>query len=176
MLRIQTDRLDLIAADATLTEAGIEGSEKLSVLLHAQVDAGWPPDDLAEVLPLFLEMLRNDPNRFGWLHWYGILRQPEPVLVGSGGFRGIPDKAGKVEIGYSVNPEFRQRGIASEMVCALSRWAFGQPGVLCIEAETSSDNTGSLGVLHGCGFREFGPGAEAGHIRFILVEEWISMK
>ncbi len=113
------------------------------------------------MLPLFLGMLRDAPGLCGWLHWYGMLREPEPVLVASGGFRGAPDESGMVEIGYSVEPGFRRMGIASEMVRGLAGWAFAQAGVLRIEAETAMDNSGSLGVLRRCGFHEYGPGGEA---------------
>lgn len=162
---VQTARLDLVAADATFTEAEIEGPARLSTLLHARVGSGWPPPDLAEVLPLFLGMLCDDPGLCGWLHWYGVFREPEPVLAASGGFRDGPDESGMVEIGYSMEPAFRGMGIASEMVRGIAGWAFAQR----IEAETAIDNTGSLGVLRRCGFHECGPGGEAGNARYVLV-------
>ena len=44
------------------------------------------------------------------------------ALVGVIGFGGAP-KDGRVVIGYSIAPEFRRRGVASEAVGALVTWA-----------------------------------------------------
>ncbi len=54
------------------------------------------------------------------------------------------------------------------MVRALIGWAFAQPGVLRIVAETIEDNIPSVRLLHRLGFVRTEPAVEPGHIRFVL--------
>ena len=56
-----------------------------------------------------------------------------------------------MEIGYSVLPQWRRRGLAGEMVRALVGWAFRQPGVEWIVARTAQDKPASVRVLLGTG-------------------------
>ena len=87
--------------------------------------------------------------------------------MASGGFKG-PPQDGTVEIGYSVLPQFQGRGYATEMVRALIDWAFAQPGVLRIVAETTENNVASMRLLHRLGFAHTEPAVEPGHIRLVL--------
>jgi RimJ/RimL family protein N-acetyltransferase len=88
------------------------------------------------------------------------------VLCGSVGFKGAPDVAGMVEIGYAVIRSYQGRGIATEMVQALSNWAFRQPGILEIQAEVLPQNLPSLRVLAKAGFVQINKGSENGMLRF----------
>jgi RimJ/RimL family protein N-acetyltransferase len=169
MIRVSTSRLDLIAADLDLAEADAGDRGRFAVLLGAGIPDGWPPGELADARDFFREALRDRPQLHGWLTWYAVLRDPvRPVLVGSVGFKGRPDAAGMVEIGYSVVPEFERRGVATEMVRGLIDWAFGFPEVACIEAETDLANLGSRRVLDKCGFARCGPGLEPSGLRYRL--------
>lgn len=59
-------------------------------------------------------------------------------------------------------------GYAAEMVRALIDWAFTQPGVLRIIAETTDDNAPSMRLLNRLGFARTEPAVEPGHIRLVL--------
>ena len=50
-------------------------------------------------------------------------------------FKGLPEN-GQPEIGYGLLPEYEHQGYATEAVRAACRWAFEQPGVTAVEAET----------------------------------------
>jgi RimJ/RimL family protein N-acetyltransferase len=88
------------------------------------------------------------------------------TLVAGGGYFGPPDEEGTVEIGYSVAPEWRGRGIARELAAALVARAWATPGVRRVVARTDETNAASMAVLHHCGFRCTGPGMEPGSRRF----------
>ena len=81
-------------------------------------------------------------------------------------FKGLPEN-GHPEIGYGLLPEYEHQGYATEAVRAACRWAFGQPGVTAVEAETDPDNAASQAVLHRVGFVPAGVMGEEGP-RFIL--------
>jgi RimJ/RimL family protein N-acetyltransferase len=84
---------------------------------------------------------------WSWTSW------PDDVVFGS---------ASTVEIGYSVIPEARNQGIATECVRALVERSFGFPHLQCVLAQTRDDtNVASTRVLLACGFRRIGPGSES---------------
>ncbi len=174
---IQTRRLTLVPATVALARAEISDHAEFARLLGAIVPDNWPPDLAADVLPLFLERMEAAPDRVGWFSWYGLIRDvgagprapstAPPVLGAGGGFIGPPSE-GEVKIGYSVLPQFQGRGYATEMVGALVRWAFAQPDVAHIAAETEWANPASVAVLAKLGFTAAGPSVDPDGTRFVL--------
>jgi RimJ/RimL family protein N-acetyltransferase len=72
------------------------------------------------------------------------------TVVGAIGFKGGPDDANQVEIGYGITESARGFGYATEAVTALVELASRQ-GVTVI-AETETHNDASERVLQRCGF------------------------
>ncbi|HEY8531787.1 MAG TPA: GNAT family N-acetyltransferase [Limnochorda sp.] len=168
-----TPRLRLVPATLELVQAEMTASASLAQALGAVVPDNWPPEDLADVLPLFLDRLQREPGHTGWYGWYGLLADIAPgklVLGASGGFKGPPED-GEVEIGYAVLPQFQGRGYATEMVLAMTGWALAQPGVERVTAEVMAGNHASIRVLAKAGFQPAGEGEEPGSLRFVLVPE-----
>jgi ribosomal-protein-alanine N-acetyltransferase len=168
---IATARLTLIPATVALARAEIGDRGEFARLLGASVPDNWPPESLADALPLFLGWLEAAPDRIGWFRWYALAAGDSaavPVLVACGGFKG-PPQDGTVEIGYSVLPQFQGRGYATELVGALLRWALGQPGVARVVAETEWANPASVRVLSKAGFAPVGPATKPGGARFELL-------
>ena len=164
---IETARLKLVPATVALARAEIGDRDEFARLLGVSVPDNWPPESLADALPMFLGWLEAAPEPVGWFHWYALAgeRSDGPVLVASGGFKGAPLE-GTAEIGYSVLPQFQGRGFATEMVVGLVRWALEQPGVTQVVAETEWTNPASVRVLTKAGFAPRGPLKEAGIARF----------
>lgn len=167
---IMTDRLTLVPATLALARAELSDRGEFACLLGALVPGNWPPESAADALPMFLSWLEASPDRVGWFGWYALASSGDagpPTLVGGGGFLGPPHD-GAVQIGYSLLPEFQRRGYATEMVVGLVRWAFGQPGVHVIAAETEWANPASVRVLEKVGFRPAGAAAVPGGARYEL--------
>lgn len=165
---IQTSRLLLLPATVALARAELDNRGEFARLLGAAVPESWPPETLADALPVLLCWLEAAPDCVGWFAWYAIAAGDEkdgPVLVGSGGFKG-PPREGTVEIGYSVLPQFQGRGLATELVGGLVRWALRQPGVARVVAETEWANPASVRVLCKVGFVPAGPPTSPAGARF----------
>lgn len=165
---IETDRLKLIPATLDLARAEVSDRDEFARLLNASVPDNWPPESLADALPLFLSWLEAAPDRAGWFGWYALATgdgAAASILVASGGFKG-PPQDGTAEVGYCVLPQFQGRGYATEMVRGLVRWALGQPGVARVVAETEWANPASVRVLSKAGFAPLGPTTEPGGTRF----------
>ena len=71
------------------------------------------------------------------------------------------------EIGYGISKEYRNNGYAAEAVKAVLKWAFDNPGVIAVEAETDPENAASKRVLEKCGFTFNGEMGEEG-LRYII--------
>jgi RimJ/RimL family protein N-acetyltransferase len=83
-----------------------------------------------------------------WIHQIVV----NGVVVGDIGFHGPPGPEKVVEIGYSVVPAWRGRGVASRACGVILQQAW-QDGAEIVIAETDHDNVASQAVLLGNGFR-----------------------
>jgi RimJ/RimL family protein N-acetyltransferase len=151
--RILTPRLELVRATSAILRADLEGPQSLAAALGATVPVpGWPPGEWDEgALRWMLEALESGRCSGGWGSWY-FVRGEDRTLVGAGGFTGIPNEAGTVEIGYSVVESFQRRGYATEAALGLTAYAFAEPAVTRVVAETLPHLDASIGVLHKLGF------------------------
>jgi RimJ/RimL family protein N-acetyltransferase len=169
-LKIETERLELIAETAELAAAEAAGHGELAAALDAEVPGDWPPEGIDDAMALFAAQLRRDPALAGWLSWYWILVDPESghrTLIGCGGFTSPPVDS-TVATGYALLPAYRGQRYATEAVMALAAWAFSHPEVGRVIAETLPDNEPSIRVLQRAGFRRAGKASEPGCLRFIL--------
>lgn len=113
---------------------------------------------LAEGYPIgnhvrsYMESLRRHPRLLGWGVWLVRSKEAAGAIVGDAGFKGNPDIAGAVDIGYGFLPQHRGKGYATEAAGALVAWAF-EHGAGRVTAETLRDNAASIRVLRKSGFR-----------------------
>jgi ribosomal-protein-alanine N-acetyltransferase len=156
---LETDRLDLRPLPAAAAAALPDDREAAGRILGAAIPASWPKADLLDVLPM--QASAGDAERFGI--WVMIERATNGV-VGDIGFLGPPSK-GVVEIGFSVVPERRRLGFASEATAAIVDWALHEPDVDAVVARCDRDNLASIGVLDGAGFARTGEVNDAIHWR-----------
>lgn len=167
---IESDRLTLVAVDDGLIQADLQGRAALAAELSAEVPENWPPDLYQRPAMQFtLDALKNDPRLAGWMFWY-LLKPAEEAseLVGLCGFKGRPDERGSVEIGYSLLPQYRSLGYATEAVSRLVAWAFTHQNVTEVCAETLPHLRQSIRVLEKNGFQLSGAGSEYGVIRYAI--------
>ena len=111
-----------------------------------RIPADWPDAELAELLPVYANRLREDPDALGYGTWV-LVERASRTVVGSAGFLGSPTSEGAVELGYGVHDEHRNRGYATEAARALVAWALVQDGVVQVTARCRPANAASIRVL-----------------------------
>ena len=161
--------MTLVAATSDLLAADLAGREAFSAAIGADVPENWPPE-LYESTAMRAALAQlQDPAEQGWSVWYLLSRKPTaPQVMGICGFKGMPDEAGSVEIGYSVLSQFRVHGYATEAVARLIVWAFSHQNVNEVTAETLPHLQQSIRVMEKNGLSFAGPGSEHGVVRYAL--------
>lgn len=168
-LTIRTARLELIAAEPHVAIAEAAGSRDWFRELQVAPPASWPPPlNDADSVKWFADRIAADPSAVGWYAWYVLGVEGGRALIGNCGFKGRPDVAGSVEIGYSLLPAHQRQGLGTELAAALIAWAFQHAAVTRITAETLPELVGSVRVLEKNGFQGIGRGSAPGLIRFEL--------
>ncbi len=118
------------------------------------------PDSAAELLELRRIQLAADPARAPW-SLRAMVRRDDRVMVGFVNFHGPPGvndiaAADAAELGWTVFPEHRRHGYATEAAERLMEWARAEYGVRRFISSTTPDNAPSLRVHDKLGFRRTG--------------------
>jgi [ribosomal protein S5]-alanine N-acetyltransferase len=151
MITLESERLRLFPCTLPMLKAVKASSPELEKLLGATVPDSWPQKETREALPYFTGIIEREPNMCQWLLWAVILKSSS-ILIGDAGFKGGAER-GVVELGYSILPEYRNQGYASEAVGLLTQWALTQEGVDTVVARCSTDNLASIRVLQKTGMQ-----------------------
>lgn len=155
---IFTERLELASMTVPFMRAlaarDLPGAER-------EVDAhvpAWLPEQLEDFLQYRLAQLEVDPSIREWLGRSMLMTDEKGKrrVVGTIGFHGPPDAQGRAEIGYSVDPDYRRRGLAREAITALFDWAGEAHGIHRFVASISPTNEPSLRLAAGFGFVQVG--------------------
>lgn len=176
-LTMRTERLELVASNAILAKANLERGEEFGRMLDALIPKDWPPplNDI-ESMRWSAEYHAHQDGTTGWMEWFIILADPRQnarQAVGIAGFKGSPTGDGTVEVGYSVMEDQQRKGYATEAVRRLVEWAFANPLVRRVIAETYPELTPSIRVMEKIGMRFIGVGSGERIIRYELKrEEW----
>jgi ribosomal-protein-alanine N-acetyltransferase len=153
---ILSKRLTLVTMSPAFMRASLAGDlDRASRLIGLELPAGWPGDS-QHLLELRLRQLDRNPKVQPWLVRAMTLRESPTVLVGVIGFHTEPDPAGKVEIGYEVEPPYRRRGLATEAALAMLGWARREHGITHFVASVGPTNTASLALVRKLGFVQTG--------------------
>jgi RimJ/RimL family protein N-acetyltransferase len=109
--------------------------------------------DLADALEnYFLRLIPFHASEFYFYTLWVITLKQGQTLVGDICFKGEPDEAGEVEIGYGTYPDYQQQGIMHEALDALLTWCANRPDISTVIAETETGNTASEKILARNGF------------------------
>jgi ribosomal-protein-alanine N-acetyltransferase len=148
---VETDgNVSIVATTLAMLEAEDIGGDRLAALLGVKPPASWPPlyND-QDTRDWMRGMMEGNPREPGFGSWYIVV---DGKLVGNCGFKGPPGADGMVEIGYSVVEAEQRKGFGSAAIALLLRYAFRDPRVTVVTAETVPELVASQGVLTHSGF------------------------
>ena len=158
---IRSERVELVWVSPQLIEALLEGrheeAERIGGFL---IPPGFPNDHDRRFLALRLRQTKEDPRRGPWYVRAIVLPEGDRPMIGHIGFHGPPGVNSRrdpdaVEVGYTIFPEHRRRGYATEAVRALIAAARAQ-GIHRFVASVGPQNEPSLAIVRRLGFVEVG--------------------
>ncbi|QKG84879.1 GNAT family N-acetyltransferase [Kroppenstedtia pulmonis] len=149
---IETKHLFVIPLQLKYAKAATEGRKKLESIFPYHVSTQWPSPECAEILPSIAKTLDHDSAKSLWHRL--VIHKGDRKLIGEVGCKGQPDSQGKVEIGYGIVPEYRNRGYASEVTKAWVQWLLQRPEIHKVTATCKKDNPSSARVLEKAGFKK----------------------
>ena len=148
---LATERLFLIPTTVPLLDAIV--NEDWATLAARLGSVGYADNWLhfPEAYLWLRDYLREHDDAPAW--WsYLIVHRHDVRLIGTCGFKGAPDPRGSVEVGYEIADAYQNRGFATETARALCDFAFAQPGVHVVTAQTLAEENASVNVLRKLGF------------------------
>ena len=153
---IHTRRLELAAMSPQFIEAVLSGRrDEAERIAGLKLPKDFPGEH-ARFLRTRLPQMQKDPSAQPWLMRAMVSSDPERMMVGHIGFHARPDDGGAAEMGYTVMPEFRRRGYATEAAQALMDWAARKSSVRRFIVSISPGNAPSLAMAAKLGFRQTG--------------------
>ena len=156
-----TPRVEIVQLDApalrALRDGDQEAAERTSAVPLSPYIAG---PECKRVWEIRAAQVVEDPSSAAWIT--GVVWDPDRRLaVGRAGFHGPPDADGMVEVGYSVDPQFRRQGYARAALRSLLARAEADPHVRTFRATIAPDNVASRDLVLGHGLVEVGEQEDA---------------
>jgi [ribosomal protein S5]-alanine N-acetyltransferase len=146
---IRTSRLELISCGPAFMQAALQG---MPMPVDYQLPSDFP-GDLTGLMHRRLAQLERNPLEQPYLVRSLVF---DGQMIGYVGFHAMPDFRGRLEVGYTVFPEFRRQGFALEAVKGLFEWARLEAGVKTFVASVSPKNVPSLALVTKLGFVQVG--------------------
>ena len=153
-MRMETERLELVVLDARQLRLWMENMAALEAELNCVYDGEPMEDAFLAIIKGQCAVTEQDVGNEPWHSFWWIMRKEDRTVIGSADFKAPPEN-GAVEIGYGLGAAHEHHGYMTETVEAMCRWAFSQPAVNAVIAETEMDNFLSQRVLLRCGFTEY---------------------
>jgi hypothetical protein len=160
-MQLQTPRLTIIPlTQQQLTNYSIPDFS-LENSLHVNTIPRIVPEFLAKVINDKILPSVSDPSKNPLYYtFWTIIFQEENIMVADLCFKGEPNDKGEIEIRYGTYPAFEGRGFMTEAVGAIVKWAFEQPNVQAVTAQTDPNNIASQKILEKNNFAQYGKTTE----------------
>jgi ribosomal-protein-alanine N-acetyltransferase len=154
MMKLLTPRMELLALDPAWIHQWITDLPNLEAMLHLRYVGEELTEDFCSIIEHQSQSaLADEPHSLWHTFWWFVL-PAENIVIGSACFKSAPQN-GHVEIGYGIAPAFENHGYTTEAICALCTFAFCDPTVDEVWAETEPDNLASQRVLRKIGMTIF---------------------
>ncbi len=150
--------IELYPMTPAFLEAALDGRlDDAAEALGAELPAEFPREGERRFLTLRLGQMRKDARFEDWSPFAVVL---EGRMIGHAGYHGPPGVNTRqypdaVEIGYTIEPEYRRRGFATAAAAELLRRA-EERGIRHFVACSSPGNDPSLAIIRGLGFTQTG--------------------
>lgn len=155
MIEIQTPRLRLISLNEHQLRCLLETPRQLEHNLGLPFSRTFVEEPVRRAIEVKLSKMGEvNVYKHPWYTYWLIVVATGPYGAGLVGFKGYPNAYGEAEIGYGMDPAYRNKGYTTEAVRSLIAWAFEEPDCCAVTAQVASrDNLPSIRILEKMGMR-----------------------
>ena len=148
IMHLTTGRLLIVPLSYEQLVMYLKGDGKLEEMLNLEKAPYVIPQDLLDALnEVILPSVADRASNYLYFTLWTIISKEFNQRVGDICFKGEPNNRGEIEIGYGTYEKFQGMGFMTEAVKAMTDWAFDQPGVTAVIAETDLLNVASQRIL-----------------------------
>ena len=154
---VETNRLIIIPLDQRQLRLYIHGNRRLEKELRLSRTVrivSVEVRDRTEYITL-PEMKKASGDNYLFYTFWIIVEKSSGNVVAELGFKGAPANNGGVEIGYGTFFGYRRKGIMTEAIGGMVKWARSRPDIQYILAETDESNLASIKILEKNNFQNF---------------------
>jgi ribosomal-protein-alanine N-acetyltransferase len=157
MCEIKTARLRLRTLTLDQLELCLTDHERLERELGLPVSRAAMAEPVPRAIGMKIaKMQQAAEENHAWYTYWLIIIDDTSFGAGLAGFKGYPDGNGEVEIGYGIDPGYRNKGYMTEAVRAMIAWAFEHPQCRCVTADRVARwNVASQKVLQKVGMQVY---------------------
>src|SRR5262245_55661347 len=156
---IETINLKLIPCELPHFEAILSDQSQLEQMLGVTACNSWfdfPGIAGIEALQFSYNYMKAYPDAFGWWN-YLFIHTKDQMLIGYGGFKGLANAAGMVEISYAIYLPYQRWCMAAEEARGLITYACSHNQIKMVDAHTLAERNASARVLEKAGMSYVGP-------------------
>lgn len=113
----------------------------------------YPDQETLDTIPKIVANIELSNGPTGFESWV-IIAKKGMKIIGDVGFKGIPNQAGEIDLGYGIIASERKKGYAFEAAKALCDWAISLENVNTITAKCLIENAGSYKTLEKLNFKK----------------------
>lgn len=154
-MKINTQRLEIVALTSKQLDMWCNNIGDLENEFNCTYEGEPIEGVFLDIVSNQITICKNDERNCCWHSFWLIIRKSDRVVVGSCGFKNIPNMSKEVEIGYGLGNTHEHKGYMTECVKEVSLWALKQDEVQSVIAQTERGNLLSENVLLRCGFAQY---------------------
>lgn len=154
---VETDRLKIIPLTYPQLIKYLQGDDKLEEELELTKTGRIISEDVKDMVEYFTLPKMKEVNKHNYLFYtfWIVIDKSIKIIVAELGFKGAPNKAGVIEIGYGTMPGYTNKGYMTEAVGGMVNWALKREDVTCVLAETDEKNLASIRIVQKNGFEQY---------------------
>jgi RimJ/RimL family protein N-acetyltransferase len=154
---VETLRLNIIPLDYDQLNLYLQAEGKFEKSLQLADNGRMVSVDVKKMADLITlpKMKRRINDNYLFYTFWIVIEKISKTIVAELGFKGAPDKAGEIELGYGTFVDFRNKKFMTEAVGGMINWAKQRPDVHFILAETDKENTASIKIVQKNNFQLF---------------------
>lgn len=146
---LETKRLKLIPLKLDQLEESLIDKEKMEKESGLTSDERSLDDLMQRVYKIKIDKIKVNPEDYLYYTYWQIVAKNSNQIMGTIGYKGIPNSSGEIEVGYGLHPNHRGLGYMTEALKKMVKWAFDdvKQEVQAVIGRTTKENSASQKVI-----------------------------